>query len=411
MLTKDLIRFNNRKGHVYPRFLEPDKTALLDLAETLIDLFNQSADDPRAEIEQAVAEQIEATNVPQVVAKGFEKLLFDRCKFQIPDEATIVAWRQQVLNQARQQLQKDGSQSLQTYQQTIAAQFEMNTTDLQRHLYGDLAENHTLASFKTLTPQRLIHKYNAAQVMWLLLWAREVTLTLPDVKPEGLRQLTKYLRFRRLLAEIEPLEKKTNGIRLKISGPLDIFHKTQRYGLNLALFFPAVLHQTKWKLEAAIELSARKKYQLELDHTCKIKPDPEHFSAYIPDDFQKFQDAFQQKVADWTLQANTTFLALTGDSYCFPDYVFLHRDGAKVAMELFHPWHAHQIEARLQQLAEEREALLLIGVDRKLAKKPEIAEVLAASAYFQQWGILFNDLPPSKTTERLLNQWHKHLPA
>lgn len=404
MLTKDLIRHSNRKGQIYPRFIDPSKTALLDLADSLIALFEESVGDIRAEITSTVAEHIESANVPQVVAKGFEKLLQDRCTFEVPDEATIIDWRFQVLAQARKQLQTSPD-TLATYHQRLAEHFESDVDHLQQHLYGDLAENHTLTHFKKLSPKRLIHRYNSSQVQWLLLWARELRLTLPKVKPEQLRQLTKYLRFRRLLAEITPTPGKKNSIQLTISGPLNIFHKSQRYGLNLALFFPAILHQEQWSIEADIELSARKKYKLLLDHSCKIQPDPEHFSAYIPDDFQKFQAAFQDKISTWTLKANTTFLPLPGEAYCFPDYVFEHRDGSEIAMELFHPWHAHQVQARLDQLAESTAVPLLLGVDRKLAKKPDIAKALAASEYFQQWGMLFNDLPPAKSSEKLLNSW------
>lgn len=405
MLTKDLIRFSNRKGSIVPRFLEPDKTALLDLASALIDTVEEHQDEPRFEIEQAMAEQIEASNVPQIVAKGFEKLLFDRCDFEIPNEDTIIPWRQEVLAHARQQLQVSDQQDLAQYRKKIAERFQLTPEELQESLYGDLAENHRLVAFKKLTPERLIHKYNASQVQWLLLWAREVKLTLPKVKTEQLRQLTKYLRFRRLLAEIEPVNDKKEGICWTISGPLNIFYKTQRYGLQLALFFPAILHQAQWSLEADIELSARKKYTLQLDHTCNIKPDPEHFSAYIPDEFNKFKTAFESKVEDWTLQSNATFLPLAGDAYCFPDYRFQHAGGLEVPMELFHPWHLHQIQARLQQLSEVTNAPLLLGVDRKLAKKPEIAKALDASSYFNQWGMLFNDIPPAMATYKLLQQW------
>ena len=191
----------------------------------------------------------------------------------------------------------------------------------------------------------------------------------------------------------------------KISNYSGYFFKTQKYGLSLALFFPAILHHERWSLNAQIELRSGRKYQLELDQSCGIQPPPEHFSGYIPDDFSAFQKAFEAKVPDWELSGNNAFLELPGEAYCFPDYQLQHRhNDQRVVLELFHAWHATQLEARLKQLATLKSAPLLIGVDRKLTRDEDVEAKLKKSKYFQKWGFLFSDMPTALMVEKILKK-------
>ena len=102
-----------------------------------------------------------------------------------------------------------------------------------------------------MTAEELLHRYNCAQVQGLLLRSESLMLTLPESGPAKLRQLLKYLRFNELLAKIvRDTKKNSKTLILKIDGPLSLFVQTQKYGLNLANFFAAVLLQPKWKIDA-----------------------------------------------------------------------------------------------------------------------------------------------------------------
>ena len=127
------------------------------------------------------------------------------------------------------------------------------------------------------------------------------------------------------------------------------------------------------------------------------------FLAYIPEDIQLFQTMLGNKTDDWQIRPGSQFIPLPGDLYCFPDYQLVHKSGVETAIELFHPWHQGHLIARLNTLAEQRNTSLILGVSKELEKKPIIAEALAASAYFSEFGFTFRDVPTIRTLLPILN--------
>ncbi len=98
-------------------------------------------------------------------------------------------------------------------------------------------------------------------------------------------------------------------------------------------------------------------------------------------------------------------MPLSGEYYCFPDFVLTHSGGSQVALELFHPWHASHLTARLDTLAESKSPALLIGVSRVLLKDPLVAEATEQSDYFQNFGFEFNQMPTVTKLGPVLERW------
>ena len=120
-----------------------------------------------------------------------------------------------------------------------------------------------------------------------------------------------------------------------------------------------------------------------------------------------FQQLFHEQETDWSLAPSDDFIALPGDAYGFADFTLSHSSGKVLGLELFHTWHGGPLTHRLHQLADLGMAPpLVIGVDRKLIKDPAIAAQLEASAYFQQWGFLFRDMPSPKAVLKIVEGLH-----
>ena len=59
---------------------------------------------------------------------------------------------------------------------------------------------------------------------------------------------------------------------------------------------------------------------------------------------------------------------------CVPDLTLRHGEsGRELALELFHPWHAGALTRRLEELASRPDEGLWLGVDKAVAKEPELA--------------------------------------
>lgn len=412
MLTKDLLRYKTQNGQIYPQFVKPTDTKLLAIAEQLIAVFEESPDKPRATLLETSKHIVDSTPGAPIVKRGLEKLLLDRTEFDTAPNEELIAFRQKLFTETSRLLSQEQFENHADYQRKVLGKMaeepllEVAPTekDLAAKLYADLPSCQPVLAFKTLSAEHLLHRYNTAQVQGLLLHSDTLTLKLTDAMTAELRQLFKYLRFNQLLSTIR---KEEELYQISVDGPLNLFYKTKRYGMNLANFFVAVLHQPRWELTAEIQFRNKQPrnsgWRLSLDESCGIKPISQQFLAYIPEDIQLFQTMLQNKTDDWQIRPGSQFIPLRGDLYCFPDYQLVHKSGVETAIELFHPWHQGHLIARLNILAEQMDVSLILGVSKELEKKPLIAEALAASAYFSQFGFIFRDVPTIRTLLPILN--------
>ncbi|MYB94981.1 DUF790 family protein [Candidatus Poribacteria bacterium] len=404
MLTKDLLQYKIQKGKIYPQFIEPTDSELLRIAEQLIAVFETSLNESRAVLLESSKHIIDSTPGAPIVKRGLEKLLLDRTEFDTAPNEELIAFRQELFTETSCLLSQEQFEDYADYQRKVlqitADKSPMGQTELSTKLYADLPSSQPVLAFNTLSAERLLHRYNTAQVQGLLLHCNTLTLKLADSMTAELRQLFKYLRFNQLLSTIR---KEGELYEITVDGPLNLFYKTKRYGMNLANFFVAVLHQPKWELAAEIQFRNKRRSRLSLDESCGIKPISQQFLAYIPEDIQLFQKMLENKTDDWQVRPGSQFLPLAGDFYCFPDYQLVHKSGIETAIELFHPWHQGHLIARLNTLAEQKDVSLILGVSKELEKKPLIAEALEASAYFSQFGFTFRDVPTMRTLLPILN--------
>lgn len=398
MLTKDLLQYKIQKGQIHPQFIEPTDSELLGIAEQLIAVFETSPNESRATLLESSKHIIDGTPGPPIIKRGLEKLLLDRTEFDTAPNEELIAFRQKLFIETSRLLSQEQFEDYADYQQHVQAQFD--ESELGAKLYADLPSSQPVLAFNTLSAERLLHRYNAAQVQGLLLHCNTLTLKLADSMTAELRQLFKYLRFNQLLSTIR---KDDELYQITVDGPLNLFYKTKRYGMNLANFFVAVLHQPRWELAAEIQFRNKQRYRLSLDESCGIKPISQQFLAYIPEDIQLFQAMLQNKTDDWQVQPGSQFLPLAGDFYCFPDYQLVHKSGVETAIELFHPWHQGHLIARLNTLTEHPEVSLILGISKELEKKPLIAEALETSTYFSEFGFTFRDVPTMRSLLPILN--------
>ena len=404
MLTKDLVRYKIHNNNIKPQFINPNDQSLLNTATQLIELFNNSSGKSRGALLSESKIIIDNSDCNAIVTRGLEKLLLDRTTFNTDTQEELFTFRHDIFAFTSQLHNQGGTQDSDAYYQSIANQFHKTIPEIQEQLYSDLPLNQPVSMFKSLSSEALLHRYNCAQIQGLLLHCEELTLHIMNAEPACLRQLFKYLRFYQLLAQIKQL-KNQSGFQIIIDGPLSLFFQTLKYGTHLALFFPAILHQNEWNLTARIQLKNRKEsLQLELDQTCQIKSHYHHFMAYIPDEVTQFQNSLAQKLPLWSIQPSDRLIPLPGDAYCFPDYTLSHEIVGQIDLELFHAWHKTPLIYRLKQLEKSDHPILILGVCNKLLKEPSIANDIDHSAYFNQFGFFFKDMPTVSSIRPVLER-------
>ncbi|MBF0162511.1 MAG: DUF790 family protein [Magnetococcales bacterium] len=416
MLTRDLLRFDRRNQSITPRFLDPKDRHWQEVAETLALVYESGCGYSREELTELTL-PIQNTTRSPLVAKGLNKLLLDRCTFEETD-AELEQWRMQVFSEAarilrapsqEEQTTVSGSNNLEVYRQRVGDLLSMPADLLATRLYRDLPARQSLLAFKPLAPEALLHRYNMAQAQGLLWWSQALSIDTDESDVGVLRPFFRYLKFFRLLARIT--RSPAGGFHIQLDGPLSLFENSRKYGILLANFFPAVCSLSHWQVQADIDVPlqaapgqvANRRPQhgparLKLDDSMGLRSHFTQTHGYWPEEFEQFSLSFSQSVPTWTIQENPELLELGKQEWFVPDFSFRHESGLLVHLELFHRWHAGQLQRRLRGLAEQRSTgpLLAVGVDRFLTRQAESQALLEGSAWYQQHGFAFNVFPPVK---------------
>ena len=376
--------------------------------------------DIREKLEDNTKQVLDAFPGNAVVGRGLEKLLLDRTEFDTEAKTELSELREKIFSHSSAILKGKGQRRHQNfkvgvefdlgeYRSEVAQQIGISALELVNQLYGDLPPFQKVLGFRKISAEGLLHRYNCAQIQGLLLRCEAMTIHLADSRSAKLRQLMKYLRFNKLLCSIRRNKDHGKSLVLEIDGPLSIFVNTQKYGFNLANFFPAILHQTRWELKAEVRIRKNQSHTLDLNQTCGIRSHYRQFISYVPEEIKLLSQQIANKIPAWELTSTADYLQFTGESVCFPDFLFTHSSGKKVAMELFHTWHSAPLVERLNQLEAQNSAPLLLGVNRNLLNNDELTEKLESSLYFSRFGFYFRDGPTISKIIPLLDEWFKNV--
>lgn len=405
MLTRDLLRYKVSGAYVKPSFISAADPRLLELADRLIAVFENSAGSARGELEEQLDRLTLCWNDIKL-ARGLVKILSDRAVFTGCGEQDYPAARQKLFLRSAALLNSSGCpDDPEKYRARLMAEEPV----LQESVYPDLPENERLLSVRKTFPKELLERYNMSLAQSLMLFSDGLDCTVSAEDQGALRRLLKYLKFFRLLfrAELVP-EKKDSPpmIRMRIDGPASILDNSTKYGLQLASFFPAVCSMRTWQVACGLKLRTRN-FRLRLDESSRLVCHYTNFGAYIPEEFKMFQDYFNRTHdRGWTLIPRDAYLKLDGSQLTFPDFRFRSDDGLELDVELFHQWHKTPLKERLEYLEKHPDTPLMLGADRACLKQDDgLKERFAALT----GNFLFSSFPGVDNVTRALEKKRQSL--
>jgi predicted nuclease of restriction endonuclease-like RecB superfamily len=219
--------------------------------------------------------------------------------------------------------------------------------------------------FEDVSAERLLQRYNVGLAQAVLLRCTRVHVTVRGEPPQRYRQLLRQVKFHRLVCEVEKLG--PDAFTLHLDGPLSLFSATQRYGLQLALFLPAVLLCRHFELRAELRWGAQRKPKVFL-----LSPADglvSHYAdagMYLPAELGLFVELFRKRVEDWELAEETDVLPL-GAGFWVPDFRLTHRaSGRVVYLEVLGFWRRASAEQHLTRLREHAPGPFLLAVSDQL---------------------------------------------
>lgn len=346
MLTADLAISFQRGDKVHPRRMEPDE-ASLRIAEDLIGIFAEQLHRRRSELDAELNEYV-GTGTDYRILRGLIKLLLDGCEFETGGGVEPAELRQKLFLAAKEHHPVTPAKREQLIAE-LAAEMAIETETIADGLYADLSENQRLISFAAPTPADLIAGYNLAQAQALLYRCVEMRLTVAPQDAAGYRRLFAAIKRYNLIHTIKG--NAATGYQVTLGGPLSLFHRSQKYGIRLAVFLPALLECNGWRMRAEIEGKRGNAFYELSSEQQNLLPRREFTwmeSASQSETLDKFLAAWARLQSDWQASVCSEVIDLGGTAFV-PDVVLETGGGRKVFVELFGFWTPRYLQDRLAE--------------------------------------------------------------
>jgi predicted nuclease of restriction endonuclease-like RecB superfamily len=368
MLTGKLVRVRHARNKLVPQYLNPRDPDWLGVAEQLLYAFRDSPGRTRGELAEDLANFV-GDGPGQLVHQGLAKLLEDRCEFEVvadlpPADIREVAFRAAATY--RQLAAKTGVPfDRDVVLRQVGGELNLAPELVDTALFADLKDEQRILKFDDTTPEQLLNRYNVALAQAVVLRSTGMEVRVWGETPARFRQLFRTVKFRRLICTIR--ETPGNSYTLRLDGPLSLFSSTQKYGLQLALFLPTLLHCKAFELKADVRWGAQRKEKLfTLSAADGLRSHTPDFGVYTPQEFELFAESFGHTVEDWLLSAEPNPIPLE-DGLWVPDFKLTHTPtGREVFVELFGFWRKADIESHYRRLKRHLPGKFVLVVSEQL---------------------------------------------
>ena len=142
------------------------------------------------------------------------------------------------------------------------------------------------------------------------------------------------------------------GYTIQIDGPLSLFSATTKYGLQMALFLPALLHCHDFRLDAELRWGPRRDPRsFHIDGGTGLFTHQLDSGMYVPAEIPAFVERFRQIAPAWELTDCTQVIELGREAVWVPDYRAVHKaSGTDVFVEVLGFWKKSSLERLLRLL-------------------------------------------------------------
>ena len=174
------------------------------------------------------------------------------------------------------------------------------------------------------------------------------------------------------------------GFTLTMDGPASLFKASTRYGLALAKMIPALLHVTKWSLQAQLQNrdqysgnTKTGKFVLTSDRCGLVShyPPGKPYDSMLEASFAKSWDKAK---TEWRLEREVDLIPLPG-SVMIPDFRLVHPDGREYLLEIVGYWRPEYLQKKFYQVRNSDTDNLILAVSQRLN--------------LEKAGVKFTDLP------------------
>lgn len=364
MLTSDLAVSFRRGDKIFPFLIDTGDVRHLRDAAELIEIFEVYGGRTRGELDRELDEFI-GTGTDFKIMRGLIKLLYDRSEFETSAPAEPVEIRQKVFLKARKSHPVfPGSAEKAAVFERVAEELMSDTKSIVTNLYADLPAQQVLTEFDAPAPDELLDCYNLAQAQALLYRCEEMKIYVAPSDLNNYRAIFGWVKHFGLIHSIAGSA--ANGYEITLTGAASLFHRSQKYGVQMAVFLPALLLCQDWRLRAEIGQKKGKNLFFELAaDQAEIVSNRFDETPYENPDLQKLRKNWEKAKTDWQLKENREVVDL-GRTAFVPDLVLISPAKKKVFLDVLGFWTPKSLEKRLAELASAKFENFVIAASNEL---------------------------------------------
>ena len=380
MLTADLSINYKRGTKVFPFLIKTDNEDYLRDARNLIEIFQDFIGKTRGELERELEDFI-GTGTDYKILRGLIKLLMDRCEFETSSVAEPSEIRQKVFLEARKfQPVFPNSDKRSEVLETVAKELNTTANIVASNLYADLPAQQHLISFETTSPNNLLDRYNLAQAQAILYKCVEMKIRVLPSSTENYRSIFGWIKHFGLIHSI--IGNATNGYEITLTGAASLFHRSQKYGILMSVFLPALLLCGNWKMSAEISDKYGKTlfYELSSEQTELISNrynEPEYENPL----FEKLMKDWEKSKCEWKLVKNNEVIDL-GKTAFIPDFTLISSNGEKIYLDVLGFWTPKSLQKRLEEFKTANYKKFIIAAWQELRGSREEATFTSENVLF-----------------------------
>lgn len=385
MLKSDLLIYKRNGETIVPKKLGIDNRNLA-IATEIIDCFQGCVGKTQGELDKQLLE-LEGDSPDYRLKRGLGHILRNTFStFEIISPLEPFALRQKVFTEAAKTISLPDQRSTTLDAISCALSDELkhpvSCGEIEAGLYADLQENRILTQFEAPVPESLLHRYNLSQVQGIFYRASSVVINAHRNDPGEYKLLFRYIKLFQLMAYIEG--DADTGFTLTMDGPASLFKASTRYGLALAKMIPALLHVTKWSLQAKLQNrdqysgnTKTGKFVLTSDRCGLVShyPPGKPYDSMLEASFAK---SWEKAKTEWRLEREVDLIPLPG-SVMIPDFRLVHPDGREYLLEIVGYWRPEYLQKKFYQVRNGDTDNLILAVSERLN--------------LEKAGVKFTDLP------------------
>ncbi len=349
MLTADLAQSWRRGERTGPKYVDREDPEYLADAAQLIRIFAEHEGRARRELTEALDDYV-GTGTDYKILRGMIKLLLDRCSFETASPVDPIEIRRSLFLKTKEHHPLQTEETVRAnLLREVALELGHAPDILSQALYADLPENQKLVEFKPLTERELLNLFNLAQAQALLYHCVEMQLDVEPQRAEDYRELFDAIKAYRLIHTVKgsPAE----GYKIRLDGPVSMFHRSQKYGVQMAVFLPALLLCDGWHMRAEIAQMKPAGTTAIFEMDSRQKRLTSHYLDEEHDEnplMKRFVEGWTKLETAWTLHRSNEVIDL-GESAFIPDFVLRSNEGEQVYLEILGFWTPQHLQKRLKE--------------------------------------------------------------